>query len=302
MDGVLNINKRSGPTSHDVVNEIRRIVGQKRVGHAGTLDPMASGVLVVCIGRATRIVEYLVGGEKEYRAEIAFGAATDTQDSTGTVIDRRDASHITLRMLEEAAGGFVGDIDQIPPMVSAVKHQGQRLYKLARQGQIVERQPRRVTIHSIDVEEFQPEPKSAILLVRCSSGTYIRTLCADIGERLGCGAHMSGLRRTRVGRFTIDDAVSVDDLRVAKDEGRMEECVTPMNQALDLPTVAVPDSDAGRMLNGLSVPCDCDIVSGGPVQVLSESGELLAIGVVADRTIRPHKVLVSSDVMLAGQP
>lgn len=303
MDGVLNINKHSGPTSHDIVNEIRRIVGQKRVGHAGTLDPMASGVLVVCLGRATRIVEYLMGGEKEYRAKIALGAATDTQDSTGTVIDRQDASHIKREMLEEAAAAFVGDIDQIPPMVSAVKHQGQRLYKLARQGQTVERQPRQVTIYSIRIEDFEAESMSATLLVRCSSGTYIRTLCADIGERLGYGAHMSGLVRTRVGRFVIDEAVSIDGLRVAEAGDRVGDYLVPIDRALDMPAVSVTKEDAERLIHGLSVECETGMDPGQTVQVLAESGELLAIGNVTDQgAIRPHKVLVSSAVMSAGQP
>ena len=236
MDGVLNIRKPGGPTSHDVVDEVRRIFEQKKVGHAGTLDPMATGVLVVCLGRATRIVEYLMGAPKEYRARMALGISTDTQDATGAVTGERDASPVTREAFEEAAAAFVGEIEQVPPMISALKHGGRPLYKLARDGITVERAPRTVTIHSIEVIGFQPgvggqEPGAegaspsllleAEIRVRCSSGTYIRTLCADIGEKLGCGAHMTALERTSVGRFRIEDSVTLEELCRASSEGRM---------------------------------------------------------------------------------
>ena len=306
MDGVLNVRKASGPTSHDVVDEIRRIFAQRRVGHAGTLDPLALGVLVVCLGKATRVVEYLMGLTKEYCARMALGVSTDTQDSTGAIIAERDASGVTREAVEEAAAAFAGEIDQVPPMASAVKHEGKRLYTLARQGKTVARSPRKVTIYSIQVTSFGPEanPKSQItnhksagLLVRCSSGTYIRTLCADIGERLGCGAHMSALERTGVGRFRVEESVSIEDLETARQEGRLEDLVMSMDDALaDLPAVAIAAEDVSRAANGVTVPCSGVNAESDRVRIHSPDGSLIGIGQVSRRqeswSVKPDKVLI----------
>lgn len=307
MDGVLNIRKPGGPTSHDIVSEVRRIFGQKRVGHAGTLDPMATGVLIVCLGKATRIVEYLMGQLKEYRARMTLGVTTDTQDSTGAVTSERDPSFVTREMLEQAAARFVGEIVQVPPMVSALKHQGKPLYKLAREGKTIDRAPRRVTIHTIDVLDFsklsalgsQPLP-SADLLVRCSSGTYIRTLCADIGEALGCGAHMSALERTRVGRFTVEESVTLDDLREAQSSRRLEESLLSIDEALtDMPSAEIQASDTARLLNGNTVAAQVAVTEGSTVRILTRDGALLAIGSVlylnGELMVKPGKVLASPD-------
>jgi len=300
VDGVLNVRKPAGPTSHDVVDEIRRIFGLKRVGHAGTLDPMASGVLVVCLGRATRIVEYLMGLPKEYRARMILGISTDTQDSTGAVIADRDASGVTRDSFEKAVRQFIGEIEQVPPMISAIKHGGERLYKLARQGKSVERAPRRVRVYSIDVVAFEEaNRKSAEIIVRCSSGTYIRTLCSDIGGVLGCGAHMSALERTKVGRFAVEDSVTVEDLERAAQEGRLNSLVIGMAQALsDLPCVIIGVEDVLRAANGMTVPCFGTDSLAGPVRILSQDGFLIGCGeVITDRvgcSVKPRKVLVPS--------
>ncbi len=295
---MINVRKPAGPTSHDVVAEIRRIFGQKRVGHAGTLDPMAAGVLLVCLGKATRVVEYLMGLSKEYRARMVLGRTTDTQDATGEVTSERDASGVTRQMLEEAAARFVGEIEQVPPMISALKHQGKPLYKLAREGKSIERAPRPVTIHSIDVTDFSSTPPEAELVVRCSSGTYIRTLCADIGEVLGCGAYMSALERTAVGPFRVDDAVTLDDLRGATDPGSY---LMDINKAVaHLPPAVVSSTDdLTRLLNGGEVSAETDAGAGSVVRVLGPAGDLLAIGTLVQARpgarVRPGKVLASPE-------
>ena len=297
MDGVLNVRKTAGPTSHDIVNEVRRIFGLKKVGHAGTLDPMATGVLVVCMGKATRIVEYLVGVPKEYRAKMILGASTDTQDSTGVIISESDASSVTRSMLEDAVKAFVGDIEQIPPMVSALKHQGKPLYKLARQGITIERSARKINIYSIEVLNFTPGQKAeAEILVNCSSGTYIRTLCADIGEKLGCDAHMSMLDRTRVGRFTIEESSSIEQLYQMKSEGRLNTALVSIGDALDdMPSITLSNEDIMNVLHGLPVKTTTLTETDDTVRMLSPEGQLIALGTVAAKDceiiIKPRKVL-----------
>jgi len=289
MDGVVNVYKPMGPTSHDIVDRVRRLFGQKRVGHAGTLDPMATGVLVVCLGKATRIVEYLTNSQKEYRATMTLGVCTDSEDSTGAVMGESDASGVSSDALKNAAERFVGEIDQIPPMISALKHEGKPLYKHAREGKTIERAARRVTIHSIEVTDFRPgERAEADMIVTCSSGTYIRTLCADIGEALGCGAMMSKLERTRVGAFGIADAVSLEDLEIAP-----ESHVTTIAAALgDMPCVEVDSAGERRILHGMDAPADGAVSAGSTVRIVSD-GELIAIGLVAEdgASVKPRKVL-----------
>ena len=297
MDCVVNVRKAAGPTSHDVVNQVRRIFHQKRVGHAGTLDPMATGVLVVCLGKATRIVEYLVGGAKEYRARMILGMTTDTQDSTGETLTQRDASGVTFDALCEAAAGFVGEIEQVPPMVSAIKHQGKPLYKLAREGKTIERAARKVTIHGIEIAGFMPgERAEAELVVRCSSGTYIRTLCADIGETLGCGASMSALERTRVGRFSIEDSVTVEQLMDAESSGTLDGMVTGIDEAIsDMPAVVLGEDDIGRVMHGIAVGHDATASEGAVMRMVAADGRLVAIGTVSGAVVRPHKVIEVTD-------
>jgi tRNA pseudouridine55 synthase len=307
MDGILIIRKPAGPTSHDIVNEVRHIFGQRKVGHAGTLDPMATGVLIVCLGKATRVVDYLMGLPKEYRARMILGRATDTQDSTGNIISERDSSHITREMLEQAASRFVGEIEQVPPMTSAIKHQGKPLYKFAREGKSVERAPRKVTVWSIQVTDFVRPAMvdaqhlvEAELVVCCSSGTYIRTLCADIGEVLGCGAHMSALERTKIGRFSIEQAVTTDDLKEAKAAGQLENLLISIEEALaDMPAAVVSAEDVDKLLHGRTVRAMTDAKNDTIVRALAPNGKLLAIGSVSQKNsetlVKPRKVLASAD-------
>ena len=210
VQGVLSIDKPGGMSSHDVVNRVRRAAGTRRVGHAGTLDPLATGVLLVCVGRATRLVEYLVGQPKWYEATVRLGQATNTYDADGEIVAKRPFSHLTSIQINEALAPFLGPIQQLPPMYSAIKKDGQPLYKLARKGIEVERKPRSVTIYGLELLDVAlPDVR---LRVHCSTGTYIRSLAHDLGEQLGCGGHITTLRRTAIGRFGIDTAVPLPDL------------------------------------------------------------------------------------------
>lgn len=209
MDGILNILKPPGMTSFDVVAYLRGLLKEKKIGHTGTLDPGAVGVLPVCIGKATKTIEYLTDKDKVYRAELTLGTSTDTQDSYGTVLEVCEVD-FTREQIYNAIMSFVGSYSQVPPMYSAVKVEGKKLYELARDGIIIEREPRKVTIYSIDIIEIKGN--KAIFDVVCSKGTYIRTLCSDIGEKLGCGGHMSFLVRTRAGRFELWDSFTLEEI------------------------------------------------------------------------------------------
>ncbi|MGI6296411.1 MAG: tRNA pseudouridine(55) synthase TruB [Armatimonadota bacterium] len=304
MDGVLNVCKPAGPTSHDVVNSVRRIFSQKRAGHAGTLDPMATGVLVICLGKATRIVEYLTATQKHYRATLTLGVTTDTQDATGSILSEKDASNISIDEIRTAAGTFLGEIEQTPPMISAIKYQGKPLYKHAREGKTIERAPRTVTIYSIEVNPLNSPEGTATtqveLCVKCSSGTYIRTLCADIGDVLGCGGMMSALQRTKVGQFTLDSAVSIPDMERAYEDGSLSSLVISANEALSyMPAIEIDDRNANRIRHGLSFVTDASLAEGSTVRIVS-NGALLAIGIVervdTDIWVRPRKVFVEEQL------
>ncbi|MDR1000408.1 MAG: tRNA pseudouridine(55) synthase TruB [Clostridiales bacterium] len=223
INGVLNINKPKGLTSHNVTKIVRKVLGCK-AGHAGTLDPGAEGVLPVCCGTATKQADYL-GDEKIYRADIRLGIVTDTEDMDGKVIESNTV-RIERDMLEAVIKGFVGIISQTPPMYSAVKQNGVPLYKLARQGKVVERKPRSVTINSIDIVDYDDEKHIATLVIHCGKGTYVRTLCADIGKALGCGACMGNLVRLRSGRFFIENAITLEELRQRALDGTIGEVLT----------------------------------------------------------------------------
>jgi tRNA pseudouridine55 synthase len=210
FDGILLVDKPSGITSHDVVDQIRRRFRFKKTGHGGTLDPQATGLLVILLGRGTKISQYLMSGDKTYEGTIHLGSVTDSQDADGQVIREADASGITRAQLESAFASFRGDLHQIPPMVSAVKKAGVPLYKLARKGEEVEREPKLIHIYEFRMVDFTPP--DARFVVRCTKGTYVRTLCHDIGEQLGCGAHLKQLRRTQSGPFNINKATPLADL------------------------------------------------------------------------------------------
>ena len=233
LDGVLNIYKEKGYTSHDVVAKMRGILRQKKIGHTGTLDPDAEGVLPVCLGKGTRLCDMLTDHSKVYRAVLLLGIDTDTQDISGQILEKRPVEENPEQVLE-VIKSFIGPYDQIPPMYSALKVDGKRLYELARAGKTVERQARPVVIHDITVESM--ELPRVTMTVSCSKGTYIRTLCHDIGEKLGCGGCMEALIRTRVGRFELKDSISLKELEKIRDEARLGEYLVSVEEMfLDQP-------------------------------------------------------------------
>lgn len=254
MNGFLNINKPPDWTSHDVVAKVRGLLGQAKVGHTGTLDPMATGVLPLCVGHATKVAQYLVDADKEYRVVMRLGATTDTQDATGRVLTRTEArpgAEDVVRVLS----GLVGPLTQLPPMYSAVKVRGEPLYKAAREGREVERQPRTVRITRLDVLGIADG--DVTFDVECSKGTYVRTLCVEAGERLGVGAHLQGLDRRRVGRFAIADAVTVADVETAVRAGEAGRHLLAVDEVLShLPAVDVSASVAERVCHGVALPAE----------------------------------------------
>ena len=291
MDGILVVNKPQGWTSHDVVGRIRRLTHQKRVGHAGTLDPMATGVLLVCLGRATRVAEYLMDSDKTYRAVVRLGIETDTYDADGQVVATRPVN-VDESELRAALARFVGAIDQMPPMYSALKRDGKPLYRLARQGIEVERKPRRITIYDITLRAWQPP--DATIDVRCSSGTYIRSLAHDIGAALcgACGAHLVALTRLASGSFTLEDAVTLEDLTGPQD---LSGLLHPLDAALqDLPILTFDADQARRIVLGQAISVGGVEASAGTLcRAHDANGALLAIMVfdVAAQVWRPKKVL-----------
>ena len=230
FNGILNVYKEQGYTSHDVVAKLRGILKQKKIGHTGTLDPAAEGVLPVCLGKATKVCELLTDKDKTYQAVLHLGVVTDTQDMTGEILEQKDAA-VSETEVREAILGFVGEYAQVPPMYSALKVNGKKLYELAREGKVVERKARPVTFHNIEVL-WMELPKVKIR-VQCSKGTYIRTLCNDIGEKLGCGGCMEELLRTRVERFGLTDAVKLDEVQKVMEEGNIESLILPVDRMFD---------------------------------------------------------------------
>lgn len=289
LDGVLVVNKPAGWTSHDVVARARVLLGVAKVGHTGTLDPAATGVLVLCLGKATRIAEYLVHADKEYRAVLRLGVATDTQDATGMVIAEAGGALPDRAAIEAVMGRFVGQHRQVPPMYSAVKIQGVPLYKSARAGRTVDRPARDFTVRSLQILSMVPTPPTLDVTfdVVCSKGTYVRTLCADIGEALGVGGHLAGLERRRVGRFGIEDALTLDDL--AAPAGR-EAVGTRLHSLADMldgvPVLTLDQRAADGVRHGVAVPAAQVIgmeghwAAGACVRLQAADGRLLAIGKV----------------------
>lgn len=249
IHGVINVYKEQGFTSHDVVAKLRGIVGQKKIGHTGTLDPDAVGVLPVCLGRATKLCDMLTDKDKVYEAVMLLGVETDTQDVTGQVLKTYDTTGLTEKQVRDAVAGFEGDYDQIPPMYSALKVNGKKLYELAREGKTVERAARRVQI--FDIEILNIELPRVKMRVHCSKGTYIRTLCHDIGQRLGCGACMEKLTRTKVSRFEIKDSLTLAQIEALKKENRLPEIVIPIDQMFaDYVRITVSGEAARLAYNG----------------------------------------------------
>lgn len=253
INGIVNIYKEKGYTSHDVVAVLRKVVGQKKIGHTGTLDPDATGVLPVCLGRATKVCELLTDHDKTYEALLLLGKTTDTQDISGEVLEERNPGNLTEEEVRSCIESFIGEYDQIPPMYSALKVNGKKLYELAREGKTVERKSRKVQIHGIRILEMNlPHVR---MEVDCSKGTYIRTLCHDIGEKLQVGGCMEELERTKVGHFLKEDAVTLDEVRQKMEQGEDAELFTPLDQIFaELPAVTVTDAKAWMSYNGNDLP------------------------------------------------
>lgn len=231
MDGILNIYKEKGFTSHDVVAKMRGILRQKKIGHTGTLDPDAVGVLPVCLGKGTKLCSLLTDWDKQYEAVLRLGITTDTEDMTGKLCERKPCTS-SEEEVREAILSFIGSYDQVPPMYSAKKVNGKKLYELAREGKVIERKASRVEIIDIEIKEISlPE---VIFTVTCSKGTYIRSLCRDIGEKLGCGACMASLKRIRTGNFTIDSAITLGQLEEIRDRGEVENYLVSVEDVLDI--------------------------------------------------------------------
>ncbi|MGQ0570416.1 MAG: tRNA pseudouridine(55) synthase TruB [Armatimonadota bacterium] len=300
LTGVLNVLKPPGMTSHDVVDELRRLTGMRRIGHTGTLDPGACGVLVLCLGHATRIAEFLTERPKGYRTEFTFGVATDSGDAYGAVVQETDASRVERVAVEGALAGFVGVFDQVPPMVSAVHKGGRRLYEHARRGETVEVEPRRVEITECRVLSFAPGPRpSALVQVECSKGTYVRALARDLGDRLGVGAHASFVLRTRAGRFELRDSLTLEEAAAAADEDRLPAFLASMDEALgDLPAVELTATQRHEILDGRPVALFgvsgwAELPESRPIRLRDARG-LVAIARVEDGRLRPFRVLRGS--------
>ena len=282
MNGVIVIDKEAGFTSFDVVAIVRRLCRPYKVGHTGTLDPDATGVLPVCIGNATRAADIMSGNDrKSYRAVMRLGSATDTYDAAGKVTDEGDASGITDEAISGAVKLFTGDIMQVPPMYSAIKVDGKKLYELARAGKEIERKERPVTIHSLEI--VSREGKDITLDIDCSKGTYIRSLCHDIGIKLGCFAHMAHLQRTKSGTFTIDDAVKLSCLADISD---IEKRLIPTERLFDYPDFTVSEKQERLVRNGVSAYCDGEE---GMYRVFNKKGEFLSVSQIV--TIDGQKCL-----------
>lgn len=306
LDGVLVVAKPVGPTSHDVVGLVRRLAATKRVGHGGTLDPFASGVLPIFLGKATRLVEYHLGDRKRYRATVCFGASSTTDDLEGALTPATGSAP-SRDEVEGVLPSFRGPIEQRPPAYSAIKVAGRRAYAMARAGQSVELASRAVTIHSIDVVEWDDaiagEPV-AIVDVECSAGTYIRALARDLGEAVGSAAYLGALTRTASGSFEINDAIALDAIREAAASGpaALEAHLLPVDAGLDLPTVVVSDSSLVAIGRGQPVgvpPGTETLPSDAPVRLVDDSGRLIAIARLAGTKLAPDKVLIDAP---AGAP
>jgi tRNA pseudouridine55 synthase len=311
MDGILNINKATGMTSHDVVAKIRRLLKEKRVGHSGTLDPLASGVLPICVGQATRVAEYLSESGKAYLATIVFGAVTDTYDAEGTIIRTSSTADLTLKRIEEALQHFVGPQMQVPPRYSAIKLQGQPAYKRVRAGEDIALEPRPIVIHALQVTEWNPP--FATLAIECSKGTYIRSLAYDLGEYLGCGASLNALVRTRSGPFLLSESITLEQLNdvlvgetASGDSGNshapglnnLSRFLYAADKALEqYPALTLDTDTVERVLHGNAFRCSRDThmtQAGNIVRVYRDDGHFVAIAEwdAAQEVWQPRKVFM----------
>lgn len=275
VSGVLIVDKPVGMTSHDVVQVIRKGTHINRAGHTGTLDPRASGVLVVLVGPAVRLSEFVSASDKRYQAIIKFGITTSTFDTEGEITSRRPVD-ISFEELEEALSGFVGEFEQTPPIYSALKVKGKKAYELAREGKDVELEPRTITVHSLELLDW--DPPEAVIDIQCSSGTYVRSLASDLGEKLGSGATLIGLRRTKNGRFTLREAISLRRLEESFQDGDWYKYLIPAAEALgDWHTVVVDVESIDKITHGHRIPGDAGLEQGLMARAVSEDGELVAL-------------------------
>jgi tRNA pseudouridine55 synthase len=290
MLGVVNLDKPVGPTSHDMVGLMRRLTGTRRIGHAGTLDPLASGVLPILVGAATRFSEELTGGRKRYDAVIRIGQTSATDDAEGPVT-AVDAPLPTEAAVIDAIAGFVGTFEQRPPAFSARKVAGRAAYRAARAGEPIDLPPRTVTVESLDVLEMSPGEGWLDVHVdlRCAPGTYVRSIARDLGERLGTGAHLHALRRTEAAGLRAEDALTPERLEALAIEGRLTEAVQPVGGLLPLPAVSLDPDAAWRFAHGATQAHDDG--ASGRVKVLDEAGELIGVGSLTGGELRPEKVV-----------
>lgn len=300
MNGLLIIDKPAGITSHDVVSRVRRILETKRVGHTGTLDPFATGVMVILVGQATRLAQFLDKDEKEYEAVLQFGFETDTGDRTGVrnaecgMRNEEIQSRLASLDWDEVFSEFVGEIEQVPPMFSAKKIEGKKLYEHARKGNVIDRKAVNVTIHSLEIiHSIIRDSRSALAIrVACSAGTYIRTLAEDIGRKVGIPTHLAELRRTRAGKFAIEQGQTLDELKKLDEPA---SALISMNEAVShLPVIMLADDRVEKTKNGLSTRITADFTEGEVVQMLDVTGNLIAVGLYdeVENVVQPKVVLV----------
>ena len=300
-NGIINIYKEAGFTSHDVVAKLRGILKQKKIGHTGTLDPEAVGVLPVCLGKGTKVCDLLTDKDKVYETVMCLGVVTDTQDMTGEVLSRSDVN-VSREMLEEVLETFRGEYDQIPPMYSALKVQGKKLYELAREGKVVERKPRRVQILGLELLDMDSDGIHVHMRVHCSKGTYIRTLCHDIGEKLGCGAAMEKLVRTQVGVFEIQDALTLSQVEAYVQDQKVEEVIRSIDSMFQMWPAGKTDAAIDRLLyNGNMLYRENVILengakpeNGGKYRIYDSQGQFCAVYVYNGRykTFKNEKMFV----------
>ena len=283
MFGFFNIYKPVGMTSHDVVAVLRRLTKIKQIGHTGTLDPFAEGVLPVCIGKATRLIEYLKD-DKEYLATVQFGASTNTFDVDGQVVSTSEKK-VSHRDVENCLKSFEGEISQLPPIFSAIKVKGKKLYEYARKGEEVEIQPRKVFIEKIEQKSFDENLQQAEILIKCSKGTYIRSIAHDLGQKLGCGAHLVKLVRTQAGSFRVEKSVKLDEINVD------ENLINPID-VLDLPKIEVIEEDLSLIKNGMPIKLNQNVKIGNFVGLIYNNVEICAVGIADRDKIKLKKVFL----------
>ena len=295
MHGIVVLDKALGGSSNHALQLVKRLFDANKAGHTGALDPLATGVLPLCLGEATKVSQFLLDSDKAYRARIKLGVRTDTADSEGEVIATADAGAVTEAQIKSALTQFEGDIEQVPPMYSALKRDGQPLYKLAREGKTVEREPRAITVYSIELTDFDPQSQELEIEVDCSKGTYIRTIADDLGQIIGCGAHIIALRRLKAGAFTLADSQSLEELEAAKQAdgfNAIDAMLMPMDKAIDtLPAVHLPAYTAQFLKQGQAVQVNKPPADG--LLRLYEDEEFLGIGVIDDDgKVAPKRLIV----------